>query len=79
MFKSELYNKVKVEDIMIVLKENSIVDISKDSMEDAVNKFVASKNYNLPVVKDGKYLGFVSRANTLTSYRKTIHGMMQEQ
>jgi CIC family chloride channel protein len=48
-------------------------------MEDAVNKFVASKNYNLPVVKDGKYLGFVSRANTLTSYRKTIHGMMQEQ
>lgn len=79
MFKSELYDKVKVEDIMIELKENSIVDISKDSMEDAVNKFVSSKNYNLPVLKDGKYLGFVSRANTLTSYRKTIHGMMQEQ
>lgn len=78
MFKTELYDKIKVKDIMITLNDDSIAEISRDSMEDVVNKFSATNNYNLPVLQNGHYLGFVSRANILTSYRKMIHNMTKE-
>lgn len=78
MFNPELYNKIKVKDIMIILQDNSIVEITRDTMEMVINKFIATKNYNLPVLKNGKYLGFVSRANILTSYRKLIRHLTKE-
>ncbi len=73
MFKPEYYDKVRAKDVMLKLKENEIVDIDKDNMEEVVNKFNTTGHYNLPVVKNGKYLGFLSRANVLTSYRKLIN------
>ncbi len=78
MFNPDLYEKVKVKDIMITLGDDSIVEITLDTMESVVNKFVATKNYNLPVLQNGKYLGFVSRANILTSYRKLIRHLTRE-
>jgi CIC family chloride channel protein len=41
-------------------------------MEDIAKKFGESQHYNLPVIKDGKYLGFVSRANVFSNYRKLL-------
>ncbi len=73
MFKPEYYDKVYVKDVMYKLKEQEIVDIDKDNMEEVVNKFNTTGHYNLPVVKNGKYLGFLSRANVFTSYRKLIN------
>ncbi len=78
MFKPDLYSEIKVKDIMLTLQDDSIVEVTRDTMEDVVNKFVATKNYNLPVLKNGKYLGFVSRANILTSYRKLIRRLTKE-
>jgi len=43
-----------------------------DSMEDIVQKFQSSGHFNLPVLKEGKYVGFVSRANVLSKYRKLL-------
>ncbi len=78
IFKPELYDSIKVKDIMMTFDDNTIVDVTKDKMEDVLNKLEATHNYNLPVVNDGKYLGFISRANVLTSYRNIIYDMTKE-
>ena len=47
--------------------------VSQDAtMEDVAQKFTESAHYNLPVLKDGKYMGFVSRANVFSAYRKLV-------
>jgi CIC family chloride channel protein len=43
-----------------------------DSMESVMKKFSSSRYYNMPVIDKGKYVGFVSRSNTLGAYRKTL-------
>ena len=43
-----------------------------ESMEEVAKKFSRSQNYNLPVLKDGKYIGFVSRANVFSAYREKL-------
>jgi CIC family chloride channel protein len=43
-----------------------------ESMEEVAKKFSETSNFNLPVVKDGKYLGFVSRANVFSKYRELL-------
>jgi CIC family chloride channel protein len=63
---------------MLNLKENEIVDINKDTPETIVNKFLSTGNYNLPVIDNGTYLGFVSRANVLTQYRTVIKELTGE-
>ena len=69
MFNQNLYNKVYVRDLMIVPE----VSISpEDNMEDIAQKLQLTDIYNLPVLKDGKYLGFVSRANVFLAYRQML-------
>ncbi|NMD16755.1 MAG: CBS domain-containing protein, partial [Bacteroidales bacterium] len=43
-----------------------------DTMEDVAKLFQQTAHYNIPVIKDGKYLGFVSRANVFSNYRKLL-------
>ena len=43
-----------------------------DSMEIVVNKFESSVIYNLAVIENGKYIGFISRARVFSKYRKQI-------
>ncbi|OYT14989.1 MAG: chloride channel protein [Bacteroidetes bacterium 4572_77] len=69
MFKPELYKEYKVEDLMFIPVEK--VD-PLESMEEVAKKFTKSGYYNLPVVKDGKYWGFVSRATVFSAYRKLL-------
>ena len=69
MFNQNLYNTVYVRDLMIVPE----VSISpEDNMEDIAQKLQLTDIYNLPVLKDGKYLGFVSRANVFLAYRQML-------
>ncbi len=37
-----------------------------------MNKFESSDAWNLPVVKDGMYFGFISKSKMLTVYRKKL-------
>lgn len=49
-----------------------------NSMEEVMEKFKVTGYYNLPVVNDNKYIGFVSRANIFTSYRKVLNELSDE-
>lgn len=60
---------------MIQAKEH--VDLSS-SMEEVMEKFRVTGYYNLPVVDNNKYVGFVSRANIFTSYRKVLNDLSYE-
>jgi CIC family chloride channel protein len=75
VFKPELYEKTSVRDLMFMPEPLVSPD---ESMEDVAFKFQTSDHYNLPVVKDGKYIGFVSRANVFSKYRTLIKDFMEE-
>ncbi|MFC2096954.1 chloride channel protein [Bacteroidota bacterium] len=69
MFKQEMYDNTYVRNLMI--KPITTVD-TEDSMEDVAQKFQKTGRYNIVVIKDGKYIGFISRARVFSSYRKLL-------
>ena len=69
MFKRELYDTVNVNELMYM---PTPVVLPNESMEDVAKKFQKTDNYNLPVVDNGKYVGFVSRANVFSAYRELL-------
>jgi CIC family chloride channel protein len=64
-----VYNLILAGDIMTT--PETIIDI-KDKMYDIVKKLDDLNVWNLPVVNDGKYLGFISKANILSHYRDLL-------
>jgi CIC family chloride channel protein len=70
MFQQNLYDEVKVSEIMQSAPE--IIYLDKDRMSDVMNKFQQSTAWNLPVVKEDKYVGFVSKSKLLTAYRQKL-------
>ncbi len=75
IFKQELYETTMVVDVMFM--PDPIVS-RNDSMEVVAQKFQDSGNFNLPVIDDGKYIGFVSRARIFSSYRKLLKEFSDE-
>jgi CIC family chloride channel protein len=69
IFEQELYDKVLVKDLMYMPEYFIAPD---DSMEKVVEKFETSGRYNLAVIDNDKYLGFISRAVAFSKYRKTV-------
>ncbi len=69
IFKTELYDNVKVKDLMYH-PEHYIS--TEDSMDQVVEKFESSGRYNIAVIDEGKYIGFISRARVFSFYRKTM-------
>jgi len=69
MFKSELYEDLSLNDI--TSKSELTLEIS-ESMEDAMIKLETSNLWNIPVTNQGKYVGFISRANILSYYRRIL-------
>jgi CIC family chloride channel protein len=70
MFDQNLYNEVMARDVMQDPPE--IIDIKKDKMTDIMKKFQDSSAWNLPVVENGKYIGFISKSKLLTAYRRQL-------
>ena len=70
MFNQALYDTTLVEDLMH--NPPDIIDYKTDSMKAVMVKFQDSNAWNLPVIKDGKYLGFVSKSKLLTAYRRQL-------
>ncbi len=75
IFDRELYDKVKIEELMFM--PEAIVS-PDENMESVAQKFQKTGNYNLPVVENGKYLGFVSRARVFSTYRKLLEEISDE-
>jgi CIC family chloride channel protein len=72
MFQRSLYHEIKVRDLM--QNPPAIIDVDRDKMTEIMQKFQESAAWNLPLVKDGKYHGFISKSKLLTAYRrKLIH------
>jgi CIC family chloride channel protein len=70
MFDSSLYNSTSVETFM--QKPPEIIYYDTDNMEKIMKKFQTSRAWNLPVIKDKKYFGFVSKSKLLTAYRREL-------
>jgi chloride channel protein, CIC family len=69
MFKTELYDTVFIRNIMA----KSLVVINPDeNMEDVAHKFHQSTDFNIPVLANGQYVGFISRARLFSSYRQLL-------
>ena len=78
MFRPDLYDVTNVIDLMHPLSEGDIVRIS-DPPSAVVQKFQIGARYNLIVVDDdGYYLGFLSRANTFSAYRRFVSSVSEE-
>ena len=72
IFSPELYNRYEVTELMQPYSDLDVVHLS-DSPQDVVEKFQMSNRYNLIVVDDhDRYVGFLSRANTFSAYRRFI-------
>lgn len=69
MFQPEIYQTTTVRSLLF--HPSSIVNLS-DDMETVAHKFQHSGKYNLVVLDDGKYIGFVSRANVFSKYRTLL-------
>jgi len=70
MFNVELYDTINVRSLMH--DGSDIIYYEKDSAEDILNKFKSSGAWNLVVLKDGKYFGFISKSRLLTAYRRKL-------
>jgi CIC family chloride channel protein len=70
MFKKKLYRKMTVSQFMHAAPE--VLDYDLDNGHTVMKKFKESGAWNLPVVKDGKYFGFISRSKLLTAYRNKL-------
>jgi CIC family chloride channel protein len=69
MFDQNLYETVSVSAIM---KSAPAIIFYEDSIEKVMQKFKESGAWNLPVVKNGKYVGFISKSKLLTAYRNKL-------
>lgn len=69
MFNRTLYEEMTVEQLMTAV---SFYIDKTDRMEVVMDKFTKSNAWNLPVLEDGKYRGFLSKSVVLTEYRKKM-------
>ena len=78
IFETELYDSVTVRELMMTFADEDLVHLA-DSPHEVVKKFQLSNRYNLIVVDDeGRYQGFLSRANTFSAYRRFISAASEE-
>ena len=75
MFDQGLYEKITVSDLMYMPE---FFISPNDPMEKIVEKFKTCKRYNLAVIDDGKYIGFISRARVFSAYRDTMADLSYE-
>jgi chloride channel protein, CIC family len=69
IFKQDKYDKISLKEIMY-MPEHWISPT--DSMDEVVEKFVSSGRYNLAVIDNGTYKGFISRAKVFSEYREYV-------
>ena len=74
MFDTELYTTL-VDSIMVY---PSYIIQPDDPMETVAAMFQDSGKYNIVVLKEGKYLGYISRANVFITYRNKLSEISQD-
>jgi CIC family chloride channel protein len=69
IFQTELYQTVHIKDIMVA---PSSVITPQESLHDVLKKFDDAHQWNLPVIENNKYIGFVSKSSILSKYREEL-------
>lgn len=75
MFDIDKYDTVKVENLMHA--GSDIIYYETDNAEDILNKFKSTGAWNLVVLKNDKYFGFISKSRLLTAYRRQLINLSQ--
>lgn len=70
LFNKSLYKKVTAGELMN--NPLAIINLDSDKMTDVMKKFQDTGAWNLPVIKNNCYYGFVSKSKLLTSYRRKL-------
>ncbi len=69
MFDEESRNEITISSIM---RDPPAFISSRDSMQSVMNTFEITGAWNLPVIDDGKYIGFVSKSRIFNTYRTKL-------
>lgn len=69
MFETEKYETILVNELMVAAPEYISTD---EPMERVMNKFESTGAWNLPVIENGKYFGFVSKSKIFSAYREVL-------
>lgn len=69
MFKQEMYDKVMVKELM---RRPAYLITEKDDIRSAMKLFDESHLWNIPVVYNGVYKGFISKSTILEKYREVL-------
>jgi len=69
IFQREAYEKLWVRDLMSPPDE---VILLQENLYQVLQKFERTKMWNLPVVEDGRYKGFLSKSSILARYRDEL-------
>ncbi len=69
MFNHDRYNNTVVEDLMQV--PPAFIEIN-ESMDSVMKKFEETGAWNLPVIENNKYMGFVSKSKIFSVYRRVL-------
>ena len=75
MFNQKLYDEVIVASLMHA--DVGVINYEEDRMNDIMNKFKSTGAWNLPVIKNGKYYGYISKSKLLTAYRTQLINFTQ--
>lgn len=71
LFQTELYDAVKVSEIMSPV--NASIEVNTH-MEKVMEMFESTNSWSLPVVDKGKYVGFLSKSKIFSAYRNQLQG-----
>jgi chloride channel protein, CIC family len=75
IFEKDLYGTTYVKDLITV--PPTVIALN-DNMETVMRKFNETKAWNLPVVRDMKYVGFVSKSTIFNAYRSELVHFSEE-
>ncbi|MGY0390930.1 chloride channel protein [Bizionia sp. KMM 8389] len=75
MFDQSLYDNVMAKEVM--QNPPAIIDMENDKMTTIMKKFQDSNAWNLPVIRQGRYIGFISKSKLLTAYRRKLINITQ--
>jgi CIC family chloride channel protein len=69
IFNPEKHQKIRVKDLMG--KPAAIIKLD-ENLHEVLKKFDDTNQWNLPVISEKKYMGFVSKSSVLTRYRSEL-------
>jgi CIC family chloride channel protein len=75
MFNKDLYNTILVKNLMVMPPYTISID---EKMESVMKKFNENGVWNLPVVSNRKYVGFISKSTIFNAYRAELVRFSEE-